>query len=157
MCFAKHSTSSTQLHHERIEKMRSTNASYDSSTFPSLSLFKDVYLICDSCNSVTSYYSKRNGNPTLMNSSIWIDPERSVSEEKKTVWKVVGDRAILPLKSIFLTYPMRANACCSSWKSIDPLLSVSKKSKASFHLHTSSRRDLNSLKSICPLDINRQP
>lgn len=43
--------------------------------------------------------------PTLMNSSIEMVPERSISEEKKTVWKVVGDRLILWLIEIITMIP----------------------------------------------------
>lgn len=40
-----------------------------------------------------------------MNSSIEMVPERSISEEKKTVWKVVGDRLILWLIEIITMIP----------------------------------------------------
>lgn len=46
-------------------------------------------------------------NPTLMNSSMEIVPERSVSDEKKTVWNVVGDKLILYAMHILLIPNMR--------------------------------------------------
>ena len=107
-----------------MEKRRSMKASYESSILFAFCVSSALNRIWPSCNSVTS----------LMNWSSWMDPDRSISEEKNTVWKVLGERWI----------PIWFSASCSSWKSIAPLLSVSKKSKAFFHFHTSSRRDLNS-------------
>ena len=75
--------------------------------------------------------------PTLINWSSWIDPERSISDEKNTVWKVLGDKAILQMSVNTGAYPIWLSASWSSWKSIAPLLSVSKWSNA---VYSSSRK-----------------
>ena len=147
-----------------MEKRRSMKASYESSILFAFCVSSALNRIWPSCNSVTSWAWEKEVNLTLMNWSSWMDPDRSISEEKNTVWKVLGERWILWLRSSAHTYPIWFSASCSSWKSIAPLLSVSKKSKAfytsaskqtpTFHFHTSSRRDLNSSTPSWPLYVS---
>lgn len=97
-----------------------------------------------------------------MNWSSWMEPERSISEEKNTVWKVLGERVILPMTLHTHNPPDLAQCLLELLEVNGPafirikvvegtLRHHRKHKKGTFHFHTSSSRDLNSSKPSCPL------